>query len=147
MIVIGALLLTQLLAVSPAPVRSDAGERCLSFEPTVESIVGTLVRKTFAGPPNYESVKAGDEAETGWYISLARPLCFSRTQSNESQIEDVAGVTLVQLVLTHGEYKSHARLVGKTVKATGTFFAAQTGHHHTAVLLQVASLEARRIDP
>src|SRR6185295_549461 len=70
-----------------------------------------------------------------------RPICFSETPRDESHSGSVADVKLVQLVLTHGEYKSHARLVGKTVKATGAFFAAQTGHHHTPVLLQVASLE------
>jgi hypothetical protein len=129
-----------LCAVSSTTVQPHAAQPCLSFEPTVESIVGTLVRKTFAGPPNYESVKAGDEAETGWYVSLARPICVGGTPRDEPN-EDVSGVKLVQLVLTHGEYKTHARLVGKTVKATGTFFAAQTGHHYTPVLLQVVSLE------
>jgi hypothetical protein len=131
---------TVLSVVFSAAVPLPAAQSCLSFEPTVESIVGTLVRKTFAGPPNYESVKAGDEAETGWYVSLARPICVGGTPRDEPN-EDVSGVKLVQLVLTHGEYKTHARLVGKTVKATGTFFAAQTGHHYTPVLLQVVSLE------
>src|ERR1700752_1178436 len=100
-----------LFAVSSTPVQPRAAQPCLSFEPTIESIVGSLVRRTFAGPPNYESVKAGDEAETGWYVSLARPICVARAARDESQSEDVSGVQLVQLVLTHGEYKTHARLL------------------------------------
>jgi hypothetical protein len=132
-----------LSAVSDAlPMRTT--KRCLSFEPDVESIVGTLVRKTFPGPPNYESIKAGDQAETGWYVALPQPACFTGTQGDESNRQDVAGVKLVQLVLTHGEYKSHAGLVGKRVKVAGTFFTAETGHHHTPVLLQVMTLERAR---
>ena len=114
---------------------------CLHFEPAVSSISGTLVRETHPGPPNYEDVKAGDRPETGWYVRLAEPICFVGTPGDELNGEDVVGVKLVQLVLPHDEYKTHVRLVHKTVKATGTFFRAQTGHHHTPVLLTVTRLE------
>lgn len=135
-----ALVVTLIHAVfSSTP--THAAESCLSLEPAVESIVGTLVRKMFPGPPNYESIKAGDQAEIGWYLALAQPICLAKTPRDESTGKDIAGVKLVQLIVTHGEYQSHARLVGKRVKTTGTLFTAHTGHHHTAVLMQVTTLE------
>src|SRR5262245_41708555 len=114
---------------------------CFHFEPAVSTISGTLVRKTYAGPPNYEDIKSGDRPETGWYVRLAKPICVTGTPGDEVNGEDERGVDLVQLVLTHDEYKTHGGLVGKKVKATGTFFRWHTGHHHTPVLLTVTRLE------
>jgi hypothetical protein len=138
------LVITLILSIIFAAAPDGITKTCLSFEPAVDSIIGTLVRKTFPGPPNYESVQAGDQAETGWYVTLAQPVCFAGTSTNGPNSRDIAAVHLVQLVLTHGEYKSHAGLVGKHVKVTGTFFAAQTGHHHAPVLVQVRTLERAR---
>ncbi len=125
-------------------VAAHAAGPCLSFEPAVESIAGTLVRETFPGRPNFESIKTGDEPETGWYVRLPEPICVKGTPGDVLNGEDVIGVKLLQLVLTHGEYKTHDRLVGEKVKATGTLFAAFTGHHHTPVLLQVRTLEPEK---
>jgi hypothetical protein len=135
------LALVLMLFVWPGAVRSHAAGPCLSFEPAVETIVGTLVRRTFPGPPNYQSIRDGDAPETGWYVRLTTPLCFSGTPGDEVNGKDVAGVTLVQLVFTHDEYRTRAALVARRVTATGTFFTAQTGHHHTPVLLLVGKLE------
>ena len=128
---------TLILAVFWSVLPAHAATPCLHFEPAVESIVGTLVRKTFPGPPNYEDIKKGDQAETGWYVNLMAPVCLTGTPGDDLNSEDVAGVKLIQLVLTHDEYKTHTRLVGKKVKATGTFFTGHTGHHHTDVLISV----------
>ena len=114
---------------------------CFRFEPAVSTISGTLVRKTYAGPPNYEDIKSGDRPETGWYVRLAAPICVTGTPGDEINGEDEGGVDLVQLVLMHDEYKTRSGLVGKRVKVTGTFFRWHTGHHHTPVLLTVTRLE------
>ncbi|MGH9421379.1 MAG: DUF4431 domain-containing protein [Thermoanaerobaculia bacterium] len=130
-----------IIVLTWASVPALAAPACLHFEPAVSSISGMLVRKTYPGPPNYEDIKKGDRPETGWYVRLAQPVCFVGTPGDEINGEDEAGVNLVQLVLMHNEYKTHTRLVGKNVKATGMFFRAHTGHHYTPVLLTVTSLE------
>ena len=130
-----------IVSILPFGTPATAARTCLTFEPAVESIVGTLVRRTFPGPPNYEDIKMGDQAETGWYVTLARPVCFAGTPGDEPNSKNIGHVNFVQLVLTHDEYTTHAGLVGKHVKVTGTFFAAQTGHHHAPVLVQVRMLE------
>jgi hypothetical protein len=114
---------------------------CLQFEPAVSSIHGKLERRTYPGPPNYEDIGQGDEAETHWYVRLAEPICVDGKPGDEFNGQDVAGVRLIQLVLLHDEYKTHARLVGKKVKATGSLFTWHTGHHRTPVLLKVTRLE------
>ena len=128
------------IVVAWTSVSAISAPPCFHFEPAVTSISGILVSKTYPGPPNYEDIKKGDQPETGWYLKLAEPICLVGTLGDELNSEDVAGVSAVQLVLTHNEYVTHARLVGKRVMATGTFFRAHTGHHHTPVLLTVTSL-------
>ena len=33
---------------------------CLSYQPAAVTLKGVIARETFAGPPNYESIKDGD---------------------------------------------------------------------------------------
>src|SRR5262245_14381421 len=56
-------------------VAQAASSHCLSYEPSVVKLTGTLVRKTFPGPPNYEDISRGDRPETYWLLVLSRPAC------------------------------------------------------------------------
>jgi Domain of unknown function (DUF4431) len=103
---------------------------------------GTLVRKTFPGPPNYESNRRGDQREVYWLLVLSRPTCVDQSKTDPDI--DIANkdIQSVQLVfLDPGYYKRDKNLAGKRVVATGTLFGAISGHHHTPVLLTVASLK------
>jgi Domain of unknown function (DUF4431) len=137
---------TLVMALS-AFVATHAATPCLQFEPAVTSIVGTLTRKTFPGPPNYESIKDGDRPETYWYVIPATALCVAGTPGDAVNGKDLADITIVQLTLLHDEYTTHARLLGKNVNVTGTVSAAITGHHHAPVVLEVATLELARPKP
>jgi len=68
------------------PVFADERGRvgsCLTYEPDVVMLQGVLRRHTFPGVPNYESVKAGDEPETGFYLHLARPVCTTGASGDD----------------------------------------------------------------
>jgi len=93
------------------------------------TLTGTLSEKTFAGPPNYESIQAGDTPETYVIAALNPGSCVDSQQ--------------VQLVFT-GTHTPHIlqRLYGKPVSLTGTLFEAQTGHHHTPFLMEVSAVDA-----
>jgi hypothetical protein len=47
---------------------------CKSYEPALVSLHGILVKKTFAGPPNYRDIHKGDEPETVWLLKLESPI-------------------------------------------------------------------------
>jgi len=114
---------------------------CLSYEPAAMSINGTLTRKTFAGPPNYESVRKGDRAETNWLIELHSPVCVFEDKTDPDLNPSQDRVSEIQLVLTREEYQMYKEMVGREVIAKGTLFGAHTGHHHTPVLLTTKSIE------
>lgn len=108
---------------------------CLPYEPEQVVIEGKLVRKTFPGLPNFESIKDGDAAETGFYLVLPHPLCTSDPGHTDPN-GPVEGARLVQLVLMdQGIYDQLRPMLGKSVKLRGGLFSAITGHHHAPLLL------------
>ena len=118
-------------ATAPSP--SVSGE-CLSYNGYVV-LRGTLQRETYPGRPNFESVEAGDEAETGYYLHLASPVC---TRASGPDISDQAAtdsVMRVQLVLGQAEYDLLRLTIGERIVVRGTLFSAFTGHHHAPLLL------------
>ena len=104
-------------------------------------ISGILTCKTFAGPPNYESVRKGDQAEKYWLIELHSPVCVFEDKIDPDLNPSQDRVREIQLVLAPEEYQTYKGMVSKEVIAKGTLFGAHTGHHHTPVLLTVKSIE------
>lgn len=111
---------------------------CVSYEPDVVVLKGTIRRHTFPGPPNYESVAKGDLAETVWLLHLTRPICVSASSDWEKE----TGVSGLQLVFANSsEYDKS--LLGRRVVVTGTLYHQHTGHHHTKMLIKVSSIKDR----
>jgi len=96
-------------------------------------LTGTIISRTFPGPPNYESSKDGDEPETYWLLVVPMAgVCGSRGPWNLIN-EAKKGIRRIQPVL-HDEdaYDKYHRLLGKRVVATGTLYG-NTAHHKTPV--------------
>ena len=115
-----------------------AAQECLSYEPAEVELTGRITRVTFPGPPNYESVRRGDQPEVSWVLVLARPVCVTGNTDDINVAE--RRVTDLQLILTPEEYKQFRRFVGRRARVRGTLTHAHTGHHHTPVLLDVSSI-------
>lgn len=114
---------------------------CKSYEPAAVSLHGTLLKKTFPGPPNYQDVNKGDKPETFWLVKLDSPICVARDKSEPDLNPAQKDVRQVELVLNNEQEGRVNLLLGKRVVATGTLFGAHTGHHHTPVLLTVTYLD------
>lgn len=114
---------------------SGAQAACLPYDGR-HVLEGRLIRHTYPGPPNFESIADGDRKETYWLLKLRRPICVAASPHNADGLKGGAkDVTAVQLVVAPRDYKRHRRLIGQEVIATGTFFSAITAHHHTPILL------------
>lgn len=125
---------------SPWCVGETVETNCLSYEPSLVTLRGVLVRKAFPGPSNYQSVHNRDRPETYWLIKLAEPICVVEDPREPDLNSAHQGIRVVQLVVEPNIYKEDAALVCKRVVATGTLFGAISGHHHTPVLLSVKTL-------
>jgi hypothetical protein len=110
--------------------------KCLEYEPAHVSISGKLVRLTFPGRPNYESIAQGDEPETYFYMQPTVPICVAA--SKDDDVDDAKdGVRLVQLILDDAGYKRLRKSIGHVISVSGTLEGAITGHHHAPLLLNV----------
>jgi len=129
------------------PQPPNTGE-CVHYGSDGVVLEGVVERATFPGPPNYESIAKGDAKETCWLLRLARPFCVEASVdlSGNTDEEAHSHVRSVQLVFLDDtrSYDAYPALVGQRVQATGELLGAQTGHHHTDVLMNVAELAPAR---
>ena len=113
--------------------QSQNPSSCLSYEPSVVELSGTIVRRTFPD--------AQDRPETYWYLDLSLPICVNPDPEDPDLNYAQKDVRSVQLVfLKHKMFVTNNNLVGKKVTARGTLFAGITAHHHASVLLTVSTL-------
>ncbi len=125
-------------AHTPGPENAD----CLSYGPAEVKLTGIISPKTFPGPPNYESVAKGDQAERVWVLRVDQPICTTVDTSDESNGAE-NNITELQLLFTGGqEYDKYRPLLAKRVNVRGTLHHAETGHHHTTVMLGVNRIES-----
>ena len=115
-------------------------QECLAYEPTVVQLIGTINKKTFPGPPNFESVRKGDKPETYWVLHLPDTVCMQPTADYDA----VDAVTDLQLILTQKQYALYRKFLGRRVNVTGKLLQAHTGHHHTPVLMEVTGIRNTR---
>lgn len=137
------LLLVPFLLITTA--HDAAAQGCLSYESDGVKLAGKIKTMTFPGPPNYESLKKGDQPEVAWVLRLRRPVCVEAGRDNEFDVAE-SKVTDIQLVLEAEEFTKWRVLArGRAwVVVTGKLFHAHTGHHHTAVLMEVTNIKRQR---
>ena len=118
----------------------QAQRRQLQYQPERVTLKGKIVLRTFFGPPNYGEDPKTDSKEQQWILILDAPIDVIGNRDNETE-RTVKQITLVVL-----DFKANpvAPLRGKRVTIEGTLFHANTGHHHTRVLIEVASIKAAR---
>jgi len=121
---------------------NQARALCLAYDPAFQELSGKLVKQSFPGLPNYESIKNGDAAETGFYLLLAKPICTTGDPKDGTAYPQ-KNIMSIQLVLDQKGYSLLRKYLGKSVTIRGTLFAAHTGHHHAKVLMERTSLVNR----
>jgi len=130
-----------LMAATACAAQTASPARCLSYEPAVVKLEGALTSKTYSEPSTNEGGAQGNKAETYWLLKLPHPICVDEDPKAPDLNSAHKDLGLIQLVVDPATYKSHSKLVGKRVIATGTLFGGSTAHHHTLVLLTVTTLE------
>jgi hypothetical protein len=109
-------------------------------ENDIVGVIGALSRQTFAGPPNYESVDRGDQAETVWILTVREPIAFCALGAAEGKSHPVGSVSRFQLVLNEQQRGLPQSLIARYALVRGRIFLGHTGHHHTAALIEVTDV-------
>ena len=133
--------------------RSAFCNQIVTYEPSIFKFSGVLDLQTFPGPPNYESIKEGDEIERHFYLKLNHPInVIPNPKEKNHEFENATvekNVRIFQLVISaDGSAKSESiwkflrkKGKGKKVEITGSLFHRFTGHHHSRVLLSVNNVQ------
>jgi hypothetical protein len=111
-----------------------SGSTCLDLRDDKVSATGILRVQAFPGPPNYESIKAGDREEDAFMLELPELDCVDEDPGaavGESELFiDVHVSSYDDAIL-----KKLTSLVGQKVRVTGTAFTAETAHHRAPIVL------------
>lgn len=130
-----------ILSLFFVPLISLGKNQSFYFEPKISELYGTVAILTLPGPPNYLSIKNGDEAETGAYLVLDEPVdvkLASKVQMGNDEPEN--NISIIQLVLKNDkDWKKMEN--GNHVHISGTLFHAIWAHHHTRVLLDAKKIQ------
>lgn len=109
-------------------------DSCVDISDNV-TLSGLMIRMTYPGPPNYESIEEGDTPETYFVLRPDTPIhCATNAPQFGSN-------KLMQLVVKSSDYKKYQPLVGGKVTVAGTLLYAETGHHHTPLMIEVKSIQ------
>lgn len=113
---------------------------CLTYGPI--SIAGTLVRQTYAGPPDYESVTKGDEPRVIWVLQLDRRVCVdgnARFPREPTQIE-------MEVALAPADYPKYHHLLGQKIIVTGELVHGGANYQKRLVL-EASDLQQTSVVP
>ena len=132
-------LVTTLTVVAGAYLPACA--QCVKYEPSAVTLTGRLSSHLFPGPPNYESIKRGDQKERVIILTIAAPVCVDGGSDAINEPEN--NIRDLQLVIRKpADWKTVERRLGKRVTVVGTLFHAHTGHHRTKVLVDVTDIRS-----
>jgi hypothetical protein len=123
-----ALILSGLIAASAALLATNAAASCLDYG--YESLSGTLVRQTYPGPPEYESLSKGDEPQVIWILQLDHVTCFRDSGSRYAPVYDRE----IQIVTDSMRDAELRNLLGKRVVVTGELFRGGARHDKRLVI-------------
>ncbi|WP_413496207.1 DUF4431 domain-containing protein [Morganella psychrotolerans] len=102
------------------------------------SITGEMKRTVYPGPPNYESIEDGDEPEIYWILHTQKAMACMNNAPEWGDKDKL------QLVISGDFYNENKQLLNKPVVVNGQLMYAETGHHHTPVLIVVDSVALKQ---
>lgn len=109
------------------------------YAPAKVTLIGTLKAAMFYGPPRYGEDPKHDRKEHVFVLELDTPIDLAADAANDFNVAQ-ANVRRLQVVPLPDDPKALPRLRNRHVQASGTLFGAQTGHHHTDVLLHLETI-------
>lgn len=128
-----------LLALPQAAVAQLTGRQtsagCISVVGTGSRVTasGRLTLQLFAGPPNYESIAAGDAEQRVFILELPAGVCIDDGGDCADPFERLV---TVQVSAAEDALLTVLRAsVGRRVTVSGEGFASFTGHHHAPLVV------------
>ena len=138
---LGLLLIAACSQAEQAPSGAElvAEPECLDLTApgAIASVSGVLTVQLLAGPPNYESIAAGDAEERAFILELDQRLCAD----DGTFITPDSTFDRVQLTSDDPRNLDLMRAAtGRRVDVSGEAFGSHTGHHHAPLVMFVSEI-------
>jgi len=119
-------------------------QSCLRYRPSAVTLEGTLIRRPYAGRPNDDSVRQGDQRDTALILSILKPICVAPDSASDEGDQDVeSGVRELELAIGTDSLWAQLRAAHSSrLRVTGELFHAIGGHHRTRILIWVIQIHA-----
>lgn len=117
-----------------------AANGCINIAPPNDrvSASGRLTLQLFPGPPNYESIAAGDAEERTFILELPAATCVD--DGGEFAEPEQRFVTVHVSSRRPALMSVLEAAVGQRVTVRGEAFGSHTGHHHAPLVILVESV-------
>lgn len=102
---------------------------------------GKVWREMFPGPPNYESIDNGDQAQPYWILNTDSSIEILGKSPEDETPYTVGSSTRFQLMLDPSFYSNRAHTVFSDAWIEGRVMIGHSGHHKTKALIDVQKLE------
>ena len=136
-----AILLFWSSLASGGPTIADAVDPtgpCLNYDDSSVKLSGTVFSRIYFGPPGYGENPSSDAREGPLLLLLDAPICVKQSSHPELDNNSFEGnVILIQLVAVRVDVSYIGRAEGKRATVRGSLYHRLTGHHRTAVLMDV----------
>jgi len=123
---------------------SNVQQRWLPLEPNLVQLQGKILKVMKYGPPNYGENPESDAHYEIPIILLSKPIRVKGDPGSVVNREDLVNVSFVQLVFQSTPAVAYWHYANQDVVVTGTLFRAETGHHHTTLLMTVKTIRAMK---
>jgi hypothetical protein len=121
-----------------------AQSHCYSYGADSVELIGVLARRVYPGPPNYESIKAGDYPDTVWVLRLNQSICTNASGVSKARQR----VREVQLFVPEADQLRMRTMQDKPTMFRGKLRPAELGWHHLPIVFwaQLVLVDMRRSD-
>lgn len=116
------------------------GERRATCISTAAPITarGVLTMRHFAGPPNYENIRGGDEDDLVLILTLPEPACIDDPDFDTSH----RPFRTVHVWTSDERLRAKLhRFVGRIASVSGDGYGAHTAHHRAPLVLEAKSVD------
>lgn len=152
-IIWAAATMLSLVGLSGVSVAQQKAPSAITSEPTYTydtdgvKLEGTLVVRTFYGPPGFGETPAKDARDKVFVLKLTRPISVQpqpgANAKNTSDLGTHTNIREVQLFVEPTQSDEARTLVGKTVVAVGRLHEAAAPGEHTTVTAAIKTLTAK----
>lgn len=118
-----------IVALGTVPALAAGAGYCLDYGPVL--LNGRLVRQTYAGPPDYESVTKGDAPLVIWVLQLDRSVCVIDSAGRHPK---EYAAREIQIELPPDQYARYGNLLGVKITVSGELIRGGARHDKRLVI-------------